>query len=380
MSQGSSPRWTVGINLLWLVPDNVGGTEEYAIRLLRALPETSGFQPESVDLAIYVTPRVVAAHPWLAELGTLHVSPEPGTSRARRIALESTWLRRKSAHDTFVHHLGGTLPLGNRVPALLTVHDLQPFDRPDTFSAAKRRWLTQRLPSSIRESTVVMTPSQWVADRIVERFGTDPSRLEVVSSSHGADAAFAAADTPARLGLDRPYVLYPAITYPHKHHSVLLDAIRHVDPSIDLVLTGRPDVGEEDLLTKIGELDLGDRVHRIGRLDAPDFEAVLRSARALVFPSTYEGFGLPIVEAMARNVPVIASDIEVLRETCGGAAALIGPTDERAWAEAINRTGDAAWVTATVAAGRAHSQRFEPAVAAQRLVNVYRRVLGLDPA
>lgn len=391
--------WRVGINLLWLVPGNVGGTEEYALRLLRALPNVDGPDPPVPDppvpgspvpdppaltFAIYVTPQVAAAHPWLGEVGRLVTSPDPGESRARRIALETTWLRKRSKDDAFVHHLGGTIPLRNQVPALVTVHDLQPIDRPDTFGDAKRRWLKRRLPSSISESTVVMTPSQWVADRIIAEFGTNPARLSVVPSSHGAGLVDPAPDAIDRLGLTRPYVLYPAITYAHKNHAVLIDAMASVSSDVDLVLTGRSDAAEEQLLRQIEARGLGRRVHRLGRLDPEDFEAVLTAAAALVFPSTYEGFGLPLIEAMAREVPVICADIEVLREVAGAsepepAARLVAPSDSGAWAATIDQvvTGAPPTVMATTTAGMARAAHFAPEACARRLLDVYRRVLGL---
>ena len=184
-----------------------------------------------------------------------------------------------------MHHLGGTVPLRNRVPALLTVHDLQPIDRPGTFSDAKRGWLSRRLPTSISESTVVMTPSQSVADRIVSEFGVDPARLSVVPSSHGAGLIDPATDALDRLALRRPYVLYPAITYEHKNHAVLIEALELVESGVDLVLTGRADAAEDHLMDLIETKGLGGRVHRLGRLDPQDFEAVLHSRR---------GAGLPV--------------------------------------------------------------------------------------
>lgn len=365
----------IGVNLLWLVPGDVGGTEEYTVRLLRGLGEVA---PGALTLRIFVTPRVAEAYPWLSDLGELVVAPDPGASRLRRIGLESTWLRRKATDCLFVHHFGGTIPLGNRLPAVTTVHDLQPLDHPETFSTTKARWLRRQLPMVIAESTRVLTPSQWVADGIVERFGADPSRIRVVSSSHSLGPAATEADGSAldRHGLRRPYVLYSARTYPFKNHAVLLDAMARVDGDVDLVITGQPGTAHAQVLDSIDRLGLANRVHVLGRLRAGDFGQILTSAVALTFASTYEGFGLPVIEAMARGVPVIASDLPVLREVAGDAAVFVDPADAAAWAAAIARAVGGAPDDSLIAAGHRRAADFEPAVSAGRLVDVYRELLA----
>lgn len=389
----STRRFRVGVNLLWMVPGNVGGTEEYTTRLLQAVPKVDLPGVDRIDYRIFATPAVAEAHSWLANMGEVVISPDPGTSRLRRVGIEATWLRRQSRGCAFVHHFGGTVPLRNRVPAVTTIHDLQPVDAPGTFGSVKARWLAQRLPVAVVESSRVLTPSQWVADRIVETYDADPAKLTVVASSHShsqsrptsephsvptSESAPADDSLLADLGLTRPYVLYPAISYPHKNHQVLIEALANCGSGFDLVLTGRPDVAHDALVSAIDRLGVGGRVHIAGRLDAEAFERVLSHARALVFPSTYEGFGLPLIEAMARGVPVVASDLPVLREVAGDHAMWVDPHDAAGWATAMQQVIGQAVDASAIDAARTHAQQFSPQASATRLVEVYRNLLGLD--
>jgi len=375
----TAPR-PIGINLLWLVPGDVGGTEEYTVRLLRALGQATG------SGGAFVTPRVVEAYPWLDTIGELAMAPDPGTSRLRRVGIEGTWLAHQAMSCLFVHHFGGTIPAGNRTPAVTTIHDLQPLDQPDTFGRAKAWWLGRRLPIAVAESTRVLTPSQWVADSILARFDIDSARVRVIPSSHSNPApqggALQASPTaPERLGIGTRYILYPTITYPFKNHRVLVEAIARADADVDLVFTGGAGAAHGDVLDAIDRLGVSTRVHVLGRLGAGDFDELFAGALALAFPSTYEGFGLPVIEAMARRIPVLASDLPVLREVAGAGACFVDPHDAGAWASAIERvangrSADGRSVEEMVTAGERRAADFDPTVSAGRLIAVYRELLA----
>src|SRR5690606_16446465 len=138
-----------------------------------------------------------------------------------------------------------------------------------------------------------------------------------------------------------PYVVHPAITYPHKNHLVLLEAVSRV-PGLHAVLTGGPAGNEEAVTRRAAAPDLAGRVHRLGRVPRADLDALLAGAVALAFPSRYEGFGVPVLEAMALGCPVAAADATALPEVVGDAGLLVGPDDVAGWAEALGRlSGDA---------------------------------------
>jgi len=175
----------------------------------------------------------------------------------------------------------------------------------------------------------------------VEAYGTDPDRVVVVP--HGVDATLgrdapSAGDLRDRYGLgDGPVVVYPAITHPHKNHRFLLElmATHWTDPDLHLVLLGGRGFADDEVASTVARLGLGRRVIRPGRVPDSHRDGLLSLADALVFPSEYEGFGAPAVEAMALGTPVICSDQPALAEVVGDAG-LVLPLDAEAWADALD--------------------------------------------
>jgi glycosyltransferase involved in cell wall biosynthesis len=159
---------------------------------------------------------------------------------------------------------------------------------------------------------------------------------------------------------------------------VLLDAFARVAaevPDVDLVLTGGAGADEEAVASAVAAL--GDRVLRLGRIPRAELDAVLAAAEALVFPSAFEGFGLPVLEAMAAGVPVLCSDLPVLRELTGGAAVLVPPGDAAAWAAAIrDRLADPRRREELAAPGLVAAARYTPERSAAALEAAYRAALS----
>jgi len=367
----------VGINLLWMVAGDVGGTEEYATRLLAPFSSIP-----DISLSLFGLRGLRHAHPELKSVGAIHEAPVTGAHRTARVVAERSWLRHRSRKMSFVHHFGGTVPSNLAAPSLLTIHDLLPLDDPQLFSAPKARWLAGQIPASIRRAHRVLTPSSHVADQIADRFSIDRARLHVVPSSHsGREHATPAATDPAglsRLGVRQPFMLYPAISYPHKNHRVLLDAMSAMETSgVQLVFTGRPDAAQPEIDATIASRGLSDRVRVLGRVPGAEFEQLFGSASALVFPSRFEGFGLPLIEAMRRRVPVIAANATAVPEVVGDAGLLIDPDDATAWAQAIDRIlGDDVLRSELVQRGLERAADFAPMPCAERLAAVYRTTLA----
>jgi glycosyltransferase involved in cell wall biosynthesis len=380
-----TPR-RVGVNLLWLVPGVVGGSEEYGVRLLDALADRGAGRP-GLDVRLFVNRLMVDAHPGLVERYATTVAPVDGRSRPLRIAAESTWLAaevRRQAIDV-VHHLGGTMPVLRTAPGIVTVHDLQPLTRPEGFSATKRAYLRLTVGPSVRRARWVTSLSAWVRDDVVARCGVDPARTVVippgVDPRPPADPAQVAA-LRRRLGLgDRPFVLYPGITYAHKNHRTLVRSLAVLrdrgGPVPVAVLPGGSGDAETVLRDEVDRLGLRDVVRRPGRLPEDELWLLYGAAAALALPSRYEGFGLPVLEAMSVGCPVLAGHVCALPEVVDGGGVLLDPDDPVAWADAIGRlVADPAWRADLASRGRARAAAFTWDRAADLLDDLYRRDLG----
>jgi alpha-1,3-rhamnosyl/mannosyltransferase len=331
-------RLHIGVNLLWLVPGVVGGSEEYTTRLLSARLE---HPPDDIDLTLFVLRPFVDAYPDLVSAYPTVVCPISGNSKAIRIAAEATWLAlgaRRRRVD-LMHHAGGTIPLLRTTPSLLTIHDLQPLLLPDNFSRAKQAYLRWRLPVSARKSRLVATLTEYTMGTIVKRLRVPVDRVEIVSPGYtSALAEEPDGDPQTTYDITGPFFLYPAITYPHKNHELLLRAFAVVvkeHPDALLVLTHRPAQMERHLEDLAATLDIQRNIRRLGHIDRGDLNWLYKHAVALTFPSRFEGFGLPVLEAMGHGCPVIAAAATALPEVVGPSGVLLSPDDPDAWAAAM---------------------------------------------
>lgn len=368
------------VNLLWCLPGQVGGSEEYLTRILAGFAD----DPHGFDLGVVAPPGLAEAHPGVAGRLRWRVGPVEGASRPRRVLAERTWLPRqvRGGAARLVHHGGGTAP-PTPVPVVLTVHDLQYLAYPQYFSRQKLLWLRTVVPRSVARAAVVSVPSEFVRGTVVEAFGVDPDGVVVVP--HGVEPVPGTAVVPEeeirrRYGLLGPYVVYPAITHPHKDHVTLLGAAARLAPAhpdLSVVLLGGAGSAHEAVARAVEELGLAGRVVRPGRVTAEDRDALVAHATVLAFPSRYEGFGAPVLEAMALGTPVVAADATALPEVTGGAAVLVAPGDVEAWAEAIHSLlGDGTERARRVQAGRDRASELTVGRSATAQARAYRLALA----
>ena len=358
------------VNMLWCVPGSVGGSEEYLVRQLLGLGEV----PEPRWHPTVAAARgLLAAHPQLAVVTTVIEPDFDSGNRVRRIAGEATWLRQHSVDADLVHHGGGTAPVGARRPYVLTIHDLQFRTYPHYFSRRKRAYLAAVVPRSARRAAMVAVPSEYVRDSVIGAYGVHADRIAVVP--HGIEPglvreATAATELRERYGLgDGPIIVYPAVTHPHKNHRFLLQMMRDHwnDPDLRLVLTGGTGLAEGEVAACTDP-----RVRRVGRVPAPDRNGLLAMADAMVFPSQYEGFGAPLIEAMAMGAPVVCGDATCMPQIVGDAG-LVRPLRAEAWAGALEEVrGRRAEL---VAAGHRRAQDFTSAASGAALAAVYAKAL-----
>ncbi len=343
----------VGISLLTLVPGIVGGSETYARELCRALARVGELEYRvlvpsiAADAADGLPARVSRRYP--ASFST--------AGRVRAMAgglVRGGGLRRELELDSLdaVHFpLSVMLPLVSAPPAATTILDLQHEFLPRNFprwELAYRRYL---YGASARRSRVVIAISEHGRETLVERLGLEPERVRTIHL--GVDLERFAPGEEAR----EPFLLYPANRWPHKNHETLFRAMELLG-EYRLVLTGYDGA-------------VPDGVESRGRVSADELARLYRRASALVFPSLYEGFGQPVLEALASGCPVACSDLPPLREVAGDAAVYFEPSD----AESIAAATRAA-VGRGGSSGPARAASFTWDECARRHDEVYRELAG----
>lgn len=359
----------IGVNLLWLRPGLVGGSEHYIVNLLRAI---AARRPVEVDIRLYAHRSFATAHPDLVESFATTVAPPGTTSRPVRVLLENTWLGRRLARDgvDVVHHAGGTMPRRSGPHPVLVLHDLQYLDHPEHFALVKRVWLGFVVPRSARRAIAIVAGSAHTRHRIVTATGVAPERVVVVH--HAIAPPRAPVRVPVGIGVS-PYVYYPAWTHPHKNHVTLLEAVRRVE-GLHLVLTGGAGAADDEVADTIVRLGIEDRVHRLGHVTADRVESLYAGADALVFPSTYEGFGAPVAEAMVRGVPVVSSSATALAEVVADGGVLVEATDVDEWVAALRHLREPGVREELSRRGRARAVAFDPEVAVDAHLALWQRV------
>ena len=242
-----------------------------------------------------------------------------------------------------IHAPAYTAPFWPGLPLVLTIHDVSYELHPEWYPY-KRDWLRRAFyRGSAHAATHILTVSRFSAAEIHRAYGIPLERITVAPL--GADATFAPGDPGVRVvlpeGVSPPYVLHVGDLHERRNLPMLLDAVlaarRHFGamPALTLVLVGK-DLGVADALCAVAaRAGARDAVVHLSGVNEKQLHALYRGAAALVYPSLYEGFGLPIVEALSSGTPVIASSAAALPELVGGAGILLEPTDVDAWRHSI---------------------------------------------
>jgi glycosyltransferase involved in cell wall biosynthesis len=251
----------------------------------------------------------------------------PGRVAAMAAAAVAPWPLRRALEvdrlDALHFPLSVMLPPVTRPPAATTVLDLQHEFLPEFFSRAELAYRRAVYGATARRSRLVLTISEHARATLIERLGLEPARVRAIHL-----AVDHARFTPDPAVAREPFLLYPANRWPHKNHDRLFSAlalVRRERPELRLVLTGSGHEGHP----------VPDGVDVLGRVPADELLRLYRSASALVFPSLYEGFGMPLLEAMAVGCPVASSNAGSLPEVAGDAAVLFDPRDPEAIAAGI---------------------------------------------
>lgn len=275
-------------------------------------------------------------------------------------------------------------PLRGNIPTLLTVHDLSFVHYPETFTPALVSYLSQVAPPSVARATHILADSEATRADLINLWQTPAAKITVLYS--GVNEKFrpvtekaALAALRARYGLgEGPYLLSVGTLQPRKNYQMLIRAFKGVAAQWphNLYIAGGKGWLYEETLAEAAAQGLGERVKFLGFVEDGDLPALYSAAALFLFPSFYEGFGLPLLEAMACGVPVVSANTSSLVEVAGEAAWLLPPQDERAWQETMHRLLlDAPRRARMVAAGFLQARRFTWRKTARQLVSVYRELL-----
>ena len=284
-----------------------------------------------------------------------------------------------------VHHSPHyTMPSGRIPPKVVTVHDLTVFDHPEWHQRSKVALFRRAIRTAAKDAAALICVSATTADRLRELLapvapvhvvyhGVDHDRFRPSSDSQGDIQAI------GRLGIRAPYVAFVGTVEPRKDVPALVrafDLVCRAHPSLQLVIAGAAGWGEAEVAEAIRNIREPDRVVRVGYVPDDAVPAILRQATAVAYPSRAEGFGLPVIEALACGAPVVTTTGSAMEEVADGAALLVDPGDEKALAGALDMLarGDVA-LGSRRARGLAVARRFNWDATAAGHMAAYRSAL-----
>jgi glycosyltransferase involved in cell wall biosynthesis len=334
------------------------------------------------EVVLFVAPEGRSLLPELPEAWRILEVEARGYSVREQISIPSAALRARLALLHVPHYV---IPLLYPGRIVVTIHDiihvLFPEFLPNQLAFAYARFLIR---AAVKRSQRVITVSQTTADDLRRLFGASSERLEVIPN--GVHQEFLTRGDPvqddllrARLGVTKPYLLHVGNHKPHKNAEGVLKAyqllvgegVREVPP---LVLAGgfAPD---GPFARHAAGMGLSTRVRCLGHLERSELAALFRGAAIFIYPTLYEGFGLPVLEAMACGTPVVAGDVAAVREVTGDSALRVNPRDVTEIAGAVRRILEQPELQASLSErGRTHASRYHWRRTAQATLTVYREV------
>ncbi len=329
----------IGINTLFLVPGDVGGTEIY---LRQNLKEMVAASPDTSFVLFTTRDNEDVFRSDLKKAQNIEYVQLPfkAGNRPVRILAEQLLLPgyvRRSKVDV-LWSPGYTAPIRCSCPQAVTIHDLQYKTHPDDMSFLERNTLDFLVSSACRVCDAVIAVSEFSKQEILKvDFAPEEKVFAVLE---GVDLIFSSPSeerNPVTECTSKPYILCVAHTYPHKNVHVLIDAFGQVSKKIphDLVLVGKARRGEERVQKSLDTLHCKDRIHRLSNLEFSELTAVYQGADLFVLPSEYEGFGLPILEAMLSGIPVVTTNKASLPEVGGAHVVYVEKSSPEEFACAI---------------------------------------------
>jgi glycosyltransferase involved in cell wall biosynthesis len=348
------------LSLLTLAPGKMGGSENVLMGLLGEYRRGHG----PARVTAIANARAAARYGDLVDVRTVRWYPAPEAGAGRALALVAGLAAPPFGvpDDADVVHYPFTVPIPRtKLPTVVTLHDVQHRDMPAFFSRAERAYRSVAYDRAALNATLVITPSEFSRGRIADVLGVDAGR--VVAIPHGLDHERFRPDGPRADDMPERFLYYPANLWPHKNHERLLEAFSRVDTDAHLILSGA-DYGRT--------LELPERVRHVGYVQPDRLPALYRSAAGVIYPSLYEGAGVPPLEAMACACPVAASRIPPIEEYCGDSVLYLEPEDVGSIARAIEGL-----LAGEAPDGRERAERYTWRAAAERHAEAYERATRL---
>ena len=370
----------IGLNLVFLVPGETGGMEVYARELIAAL---AAERPDLTLTAFVNCEAAESGGPW-TEVADVVTVPVHARNRAEWVRGEQQLLPRlaRRAGVDVLHSLASTSPAAGRFRRVVTIHDLNYRVVPDAHFGVRGLGMRVLVPLAANRSHRIIAISQSTAADIDRYLRVPASRVDVIPE--GVGASINAEPEPEALlrerhGLgERRVALSVSAKRHHKNLLRLLEALAAIATAGRpvLVIPGYPTPHELELRERARALGIEDDVRFLDWVSAAELEGLYALADVFVFPSLYEGFGLPVLEAMRRGVPVACSDRSSLPEVAGTAALLFDPEDPRAITAVMQRIlGDPSEAQRLRAAGRKQAARFTWEATARATAVSYERAL-----
>ncbi len=320
------------------------------------------------------------------------LSGMPANVELRSTAKKPAWLTRRLATDLgfrSLEHFSGDVdafidsewfrPRQKGGVRLAIVYDVIPLLFPEWVSPRTRKAHLRSLKQVSDRADRIISISEVTKRDLVKHLGIAPDRISIAYPGVGDEYRDAMPRAPSVVN-DRPYIVVVGTTNARKNLLRMLEAYASISrehADIDLVVVGAADVDEPAIREAVERLGVADRVHRLGYVSDQELAGIVAAARLLVFPSLYEGFGMPVVEAMAAGVPVAASANPSLDEACGEAAARFDPLDVEAMSASINGVlSDAQRAEAMISGGRTHAAGFTWTAAGERIAKAIEETVG----
>lgn len=336
----------IGLNLLYIVPGKVGGTEIYARELVRAVAAEAP-ATEFVVFCGSEARQSLASNGWPQNVRIKPVKL-PSALKPLRILVELFWLPQLAKRERvqLLHSLGTTAPLWSACPRVVTVHDLIYHHFPDTFPRLARTGLELIVPRAARRSQRIHADSLATKQDLIATYALPETKIDVVYLGLGMakpEKVTGEAELRARFELgDGKVVLSVAAALAHKNLGRLLEAfasfLARSEPSQSqpvLVIAGHAGLEKTKLVATARQLGIQNEVRFTGWIESEDLEGLYAIAACFVYPSMFEGFGMPVLEAMQRGTPVASSNATSLKEVAGAGAELFDPLDAAAMSAAI---------------------------------------------
>lgn len=353
------------------------GINQYIDRLLQHLPAAA---PPDWRMTAFVSAGSQAQYPGL----TLRPARWDTESPIRRIANEQLLQPWQLGRFDLFHALAFVGPLVQRAPMVVTVYDLSFIHYPERMPASRRLYLRLLTGLTCRRARRVLTISESTARDVIRVYGIAPDKVDVTLCGHDASiyhplpaeqvAAFRAARS-----LPERFWLYIGTIEPRKNLVTLFEAYAALPAHqrLPLIIGGGKGWQTERIFAAVDRLGLRDNVHFVGFIPSEEMALWYNSAELFLFPSIFEGFGLPVLEAMACGTPVIISDASSLPEVAGDVGLCLPPRDVDAWRDALQRAyNDSDWRRDAAQRGLAKAQQFTWEDTAQRTVAAYAKAIS----